>query len=85
MTQGWISVDHGSMATLPLTMPCRVFKSSAKDSGCRLFRRKLRGGQLRLISRASLANGTGPCGARTLTWGGPGNEQMHRLLAWIQT
>ncbi|CAL9097877.1 unnamed protein product, partial [Musa textilis] len=31
-TQGWISVDRGSKATLPLTIPHRVFKSSAKDS-----------------------------------------------------
>ena len=23
-TKGWISVDRGSKATLPLTMPCRV-------------------------------------------------------------
>jgi hypothetical protein len=33
-TRGWISVDRGSKATLPLTMPRRVFKSSAKDSTC---------------------------------------------------
>lgn len=31
-TQGWISEDRGSKATLPLTIPRRVFKSSAKDS-----------------------------------------------------
>ena len=31
-TKGWISVDRGSKATLPLTIPRRVFKSSAKDS-----------------------------------------------------
>ena len=34
-TRGWISVDRGSKATLPLTMPRRVFKSSAKDSARR--------------------------------------------------
>jgi hypothetical protein len=84
-TQGWISVDRGSKATLPLTMPCRIFKSSAKDSACHLFGRKLRGSQPRLISRAGLTNGTGPWGASTLTWGGAGNEQKHRLLAWILT
>jgi hypothetical protein len=39
--QSWISVDRGSKTTLPLTMPCRVFKSTAKDSTCRLFERKL--------------------------------------------
>jgi hypothetical protein len=57
-TQGWISVDRGNKATLPLIMPCHVFKSSAKDSACRLFGRKLRGSQPWLISRAGLANGT---------------------------
>ena len=34
-TWGWISADRGSKATLPLTMPRRVFKSSAKDSAHR--------------------------------------------------
>ena len=29
--QGKISVDHGSMVTLPCTLPCQVFKLSAKD------------------------------------------------------
>jgi hypothetical protein len=50
VTQGWISVDRGNKATLPLTMPCHVFKSSAKDSACRLFGRKLQGSQPRGIS-----------------------------------
>ncbi|CAL9120682.1 unnamed protein product, partial [Musa textilis] len=30
--QGWILVDRGSKATLPLTIPHRIFKSSAMDS-----------------------------------------------------
>ncbi|WZY99810.1 hypothetical protein YC2023_072139 [Brassica napus] len=33
--KGRISVDRGSKATQPLTIPRRVFKSSAKDSTCR--------------------------------------------------
>jgi hypothetical protein len=84
-TWGWISMDHGSKATLPLTMPCHVFKSSANDSACRPFGRNLRGGQPWLISQAGLANGTGPWGASTLTRVGASDEQCHHLLAWILT
>ena len=51
-TQGWISVDRGSKATLPLTMPRRVFKSSAKDSAHRPLGRELRGGPPRRVGRA---------------------------------
>ena len=51
-TQGWISVDRGSKATLPLTMPRRVFKSSAKDSARRPLGRELRGGSPRRVGRA---------------------------------
>ena len=43
-TWGWISVDRGSKATLPLTMPRRVFKSSAKDSTRRSMEIVLQGG-----------------------------------------
>ncbi len=50
-TWGWISVDRGSKATLPLTMPRRVVKSSAKDSAHRSWGRELRGGLSRLIGR----------------------------------
>lgn len=63
-TWGWISVDRGSKATLPLTMPRRVFKSSAKDSARRPWGRELRGGRPRLVGRAGLANGTGPWGRK---------------------
>jgi hypothetical protein len=63
-TWGWISVDRGSKATLPLTMPRRVFKSSAKDSAHRLLGRELRGGQPQHIGWTSLANGTGPWGRK---------------------
>jgi hypothetical protein len=37
-------VDHGSKATLPLTIPCRIFKLSAKDSTLRLVGIVLEGG-----------------------------------------
>ena len=63
-TRGWISVDRGSKATLPLTMPRRVFKSSAKDSAHRPFGRELRGGRPQHIGRTGLANGTGPWGRK---------------------
>ena len=43
-TQGWISEDRGSKATLPLTIPRRVFKSSAKDSTRRSVGIVLHGG-----------------------------------------
>jgi hypothetical protein len=66
-TQGWISVDRGSKATLPLTVPCRVFKSSTKDSTCHPFEKNFRGSPPQLIGRAGFANGTGPWGASTLT------------------
>ena len=59
---GWISVDRGSKATLPLTMPRRVFKSSAKDSARRPCEIVIRGGRPRLVCRGDLADGTGPSG-----------------------
>ncbi|KAL8122713.1 hypothetical protein AgCh_010910 [Apium graveolens] len=37
--------DHGSKATLPLTIPCRVFKSSVKDSIRHSVGIELHGGQ----------------------------------------
>ena len=84
-TRGWSSVDRGSKATLPLTMPRRVFKSSAKDSAHRPLGRELRGGLPQRVCRAGLASGTGPWGASTLTWVGAGGRQRRRLLAWILT
>jgi hypothetical protein len=84
-TWGWISVDRGSKATLPLTIPRRVFKSSAKDSAGHPRGRELLGGLPRRIGRAGLANGMGPWGASTLTWVGAGGGQRRRLLAWILT
>lgn len=50
-TRGWISVDRGSKATLPLTMPRRVFKSSAKDSARRPSGISLQGGRVAVPPR----------------------------------
>ncbi len=50
-TWGWISVDRGSKATLPLTMPRRVFKSSAKDSARRPSGISLQGGRVAVPPR----------------------------------
>src|SRR5436853_2340002 len=50
-TRGWISVYRGSKATLPLTMPRRVFKSSAKDSARRPFGISLQGGPAAALPR----------------------------------
>ncbi|KAK8666855.1 hypothetical protein V6N13_007007 [Hibiscus sabdariffa] len=43
-TSGMSGVDRGSKATLPLTIPRRVFKSSAKDSTRRSVEITLQGG-----------------------------------------
>ena len=84
-TWGWISVDRGSKATLPLTMPRRVFKSSAKDSARRPCEIDLRGGRPRLVRRGGLADGTGPSGPEPLLWVGRDGGRWRRLLAWILT
>ncbi|KAK8970259.1 hypothetical protein KSP40_PGU009379 [Platanthera guangdongensis] len=42
-TWGRISVDRGSKATLPRTIPCREFKSSAKDSTDHSFETVIKG------------------------------------------
>ena len=84
-TWGWISVDRGSKATLPLTMPRRVFKSSAKDSARRPCEIDLRGGRPRLVRRGGLADGTGPSGPKPLLWVGRDGGRWRRLLAWILT
>ena len=84
-TRGWISVDRGSKATLPLTMPRRVFKSSAKDSARRPCEIDLRGDRPRLVRRGGLADGTGPSGPKPLLWVGRDGGRWRRLLAWILT
>ena len=72
---GWISVDRGSKATLPLTMPRRVFKSSAKDSARRPCGISFHGGRPRLVRHGDLADGTGPSG-RTPTAGREGRQAL---------
>ncbi|KAK8956212.1 hypothetical protein KSP40_PGU022709 [Platanthera guangdongensis] len=42
-TWGRNSVDRGSKATLPRTIPCREFKSSAKDSTDHSFETAIKG------------------------------------------
>jgi hypothetical protein len=84
-TRGWISVDRGSKATLPLTMPRRVFKSSAKDSAHRPGGIKLHGSRPRLIRCGGSADVTGPSGHMPLLWVGRGGGRWRRLLAWILT
>lgn len=68
-TRGWISVDRGSKATLPLTMPRRVFKSSAKDSARRPSGIALQGGRPRPLRRGGCAYDTSPWGPRAPTAG----------------
>ncbi|KAJ3668672.1 hypothetical protein LUZ60_018012 [Juncus effusus] len=75
-TRGWISVDRGSKATLPLTMPRRVFKSSAKDSAHRPGGIKLRGSRPRLIRCGGSADITGPSGHTPLLWVGRGGGAL---------
>ena len=84
-TWGWISVDRGSKATLPLTMPRRVFKSSAKDSARRPCEIDLQGGRPQLVRRGGLADGMGPSGQMPLLWVGRDDGRWRRLLAWILT
>jgi hypothetical protein len=66
-TRGWISVDRGSKATLPLTMPRRVFKSSAKDSARRPSGIALQGGRPRPLCRGGCACDASPWGPRAPT------------------
>ena len=56
-------MDRGSKATLPLTIPRRVFKSSAKDSARRPAGIPLQGGPSRLVRRGGFHQRHGPLGA----------------------
>ena len=85
-TWGWISVDRGSKATLPLTIPRRVFKSSAKDSTRRSIGIVLQGG----LRDASIAQADakdtclwGPNGP--YCWSANGRRAHASLLARILT
>lgn len=84
-TEGWISVDRGSKATLPLTMPRRLFKSSAKDSARRPCEIGFQGGRPQLVRCEGLADGTSPSGRMPLLWVGRDGRLWRRLLAWILT
>ncbi|KAJ1683045.1 hypothetical protein LUZ63_021735 [Rhynchospora breviuscula] len=76
-TRGWISVDRGSKATLPLTMPRRVFKSSAKDSARRPCEIDLRGGRAAARLPRGLGRWLGPVGGDAPTVG----RERRRALA----
>ena len=60
--RGWISVDRGSKTTLPLTMPRRVFKSSAKDPVHHSIGILMQGCNAQLLRCVCKANGMGPWG-----------------------
>ena len=55
-------MDRGSKATLPLTMPRRVFKSSAKDSAHRPVGIIVHGSRTLLLRSGGVANDMGPWG-----------------------
>ena len=85
-TWGWISVDRGSKATLPLTMPHRVFKSSAKDSARRPCGISLPDGHPWLYHRGGYTGDTSPWGPKAPTVGREANDgRERRLLARILT
>ena len=85
-TWGWISVDRGSKATLPLTMPRRVFKSSAKDSARRPTEITLRGGGAGASAGAATPTARAP-GSRGGSYCGSaaGRRDGAPLLAGILT
>lgn len=85
-TRGWISVDRGSKATLPLTIPRRVFKSSAKDPVHRSIVITIQGRRRNPSAAAARHNDMGPWGFAPLLRVGyreMGNGTA--LLAWILT
>ena len=79
-------MDRGSKATLPLTIPRRVFKSSAKDSARRprgiTFQGYLRGSS----ATQEITNDTGPWEHEAPTAGRhTDGRDKRRFLAWILT
>lgn len=86
-TKGWISVDRGSKATLPLTMPNRVFKSFAKDSTRHPIVFTFQGGHTLQFCRSGLTNDMGPWERRApLPWVGLRTAgTCTASLAWILT
>lgn len=83
--EGWISVDRGSKATLPLTMPRRVFKSSAKDSARRPSGIALQGGHPPPLRRGGCACGTSPWGPRAPTAGREADGGLGRRFASLDS
>ena len=84
-TRGWISVDRGSKATLPLTMPRRVFKSSAKDSARRPSGIALPGGRPRPLRRGGCARDTSPWGPWAPTAGREADGGLGRRFASLDS
>ncbi|KAF1856257.1 hypothetical protein Lal_00048561 [Lupinus albus] len=80
-------VAHASKATLPLTIPRRVFKSSAKDSTRRPVGNSASRRPARIVHPAGITNGTCLWGAEALPAGGRANgRRAHAsLLARILT
>ncbi|PKA45997.1 hypothetical protein AXF42_Ash019758 [Apostasia shenzhenica] len=77
---GWISVDRGSKATLPLTMPRREFKSSAKDSARRPFETSLQGVRRGLYApRKEATSVSRPWGIGVPYFGTPGERRALAL------
>ncbi|PKA61574.1 hypothetical protein AXF42_Ash018187 [Apostasia shenzhenica] len=84
---GWILVDRGSKATLPLTMPCRKFKSSAKDSARRPFETSLQRVCRGLyVPRKEATSVSRPWGSKSPTLGRRADdEHCAAFSAWILT
>ena len=78
-------MDRGSKATLPLTMPRRVFKSSAKDSARRPVGIAIQGGRARLVRRADGTNGTGPWGHEAPTAGRESDDGRRRRITSVDS
>ena len=83
--QGWISVDRGGKATLPLTVPRHVFKSSAKDSARRPSGIALQGSHPRPIRRGRPALGTSPSGPWAPTAGREANGGLGRRFTSLDS
>lgn len=81
-------MDRGSKATLPLTIPRRVFKSSAKDSSRRPLEIEFQSfSETDPFRGPELADDTGPWGRQSAPTAGreaAGEGQAPRL-AWILT
>lgn len=86
-TWGRISVDRGSKATLPRTIPCREFKSSAKDSTNHSFETAIKGFHANYVQNSRGGNlDHAPLGAIALLLDmGRMKGSSVAFLAWILT